>query len=326
MSGPEINANEIETVLRGVPLRDTPGWLEVVLVVVLGLVAPLAALRLTSGWVLAVVLGAAAALAGGVWAAFQSGRVAPVAAPALALGLGGLAALAVGGFYATLARERARTLFARFVAEPVVDEVLAHTVGDLRLGGVRVDATIMFCDLRGSTTLLERMEPERGLEVLNVFLSQMADAVLDQGGTLLGYRGDGLLAIFGAPLPQPDQADRALRAALDMAGPRLEACNAWLREQAPGVELRMGVGIHSGEVMAGNVGSEARMEYTAIGDPVNVAARVEGLTKEAGHVVLVTDATRERLSASDGLLVRVGRRPVRGRAEGVELWAPAIEP
>ena len=326
MSGPEVNANEIETVLRGVPLRDTPGWLGVVLVIALGLVAPLAAIRLSSGRVLAVALGAGAAFAALVWVAFQSGRVVPVAAPALALALGGLAALAVGGFYAAVARERARTIFARFVAEPVVDEVLAHSVVDLRLGGVRVDATLMFCDLRGSTTLLEQMEPERGIEVLNVFLSAMADAVLAQGGTLLGYRGDGLLAIFGAPLPQPDQADRALRAGLDMAGPRLTACNRWLHEQSPGIELRMGVGIHSGEVMAGNVGSEARMEYTAIGDPVNVAARVEGLTKEMGHAVLVTGATRERLSTSDGLLVRVGRREVRGRAEEVELWAPAIEP
>jgi adenylate cyclase len=149
----------------------------------------------------------------------------------------------------------------------------------------------------------------------------MADAVLAQGGTLVGYRGDGLMALFGAPLPQDDHADRALRAALDMTGPRLDRCNASLGGVGA---LEMGVGIDSGTVMAGNVGSERRMEYTAIGDAANVAARVEGMTKDVGRRVLLTDATRERLTGGGGL-ERIGERALRGRAAPVVLWAPALQ-
>ena len=320
MAGAEIMANAIDTVLHGIPLRDAPAWVGILLVVVAGLAVPLAALRLRPIAVIGVAAALALALALGAQAAFAGGHVVPVAGPALALALSTFGALAVGGFYAALERERTRTLFARFVDEPVVDELLGRTDGEVRLGGVQVDASVLFCDLRGSTELFEQLGPERGIDVLNRFLSEMADAVLAHGGTLIGYRGDGLVALFGAPIAHPDHADRALAAAREMVGPRLTAVNAGLGEAlAP---LAMGVGIDSGTVLAGNVGSELRMEYTAVGDPANVAARVEGLTKELGHPVLLTAATVAALHTPDEALARVGEHPIRGRAATVVLWAP----
>jgi adenylate cyclase len=322
MMGPEIMANAIDTVLRGFPLRDAPPWVGIALVLLVGCAVPLSAIRLRPVAVSGVAVVLAVALAGATYAAFAAGRVTPFAGPALALLLATLGALLVSAFYAALERERTRTMFARFVDAPVVDELLRRADGAVRLGGVQVDASVLFCDLRRSTALFEALGPQHGIAVLNRFLSEMADAVLHHGGTLIGYRGDGLVALFGAPIAHPDHADRALAAARDMVGPRLATVNAWLvTDGAPVPPLRMGVGIDSGAVLAGNVGSELRMEYTAVGDPANVAARVEELTKAVRRPVLVTAATMGALRVPATDLVPAGAHPIRGRAAPVELWA-----
>ena len=128
----------------------------------------------------------------------------------------------------------------------------------------------------------------------------MSGAILDAGGTLLAYLGDGILAVFGAPIEADDHADRALSAAREMVHERLPRFNAWLVSEGIGDGFAMGVGIASGPFMSGNVGSERRLEYTAIGDTVNTAARLESLTKEHPHAVLVSDTTRALLSETAG--------------------------
>ncbi|CAB4962316.1 unannotated protein [freshwater metagenome] len=320
LSGPEIQADAIATVLRGVPLRESPWPVGLLLTVLAAAVPGIAGLRGRAfGVLLAATAGAAAVLVV-AWAAFSLDRVVPVAEPLLALGLGTLGAVAAGSAFEAVERRRTREIFARFVSHDVVDDVLARTDDEVRLGGVRVDATILFCDLRGSTALLEELEPERGIVVLNRFLGAMGDRVDAHGGTLVGYRGDGLMAVFGAPLDQPDHADRAVACARDMAGPALRRCHELLRADGVDRELRIGVGVASGPVMAGNVGSERRMEYTAIGDAANVAARLEGLTKHHGRPVLVATGTVQRLADPAGL-DPLGPVAVRGRAGTVEVWA-----
>src|SRR6185312_12542894 len=145
----------------------------------------------------------------------------------------------------------------------------------------------------------------------------MTAAILDAGGTLVAYMGDGIMAVFGAPLEQPDHADRALAAAREMIGPRLSAFNRWIAEQGHDHRFVMGVGINSGPVMAGNIGSEQRVEYTALGDTTNTASRLEGMTKDSGHMLFVADSTRERLRTQPGDLVPVGELEVRGRVAAV---------
>jgi adenylate cyclase len=320
LPGPVVQANAIATALRGAPLREAPGVVGVLLTALAAGVAPLAARRLGAFGTLGIAAAAAVVMVGAVYATFLADRVVPLVEPLFALALGTLGAVAAGAAFEAVERGRTREIFARFVSEDVVDDVLARTDDDVRLGGVRVDATVLFCDLRGSTALLEGLQPERGIAVLNVFLGAMGDAVDAHGGTLVGYRGDGLMAVFGAPLPQADHADRAVACAREMAGPALERCHRALR--ADGVEraLRLGVGVASGEVMAGNVGSERRMEYTAIGDAANVAARLEGLTKAYGRPVLIAASTVGRLATADGL-DGLGPLVVRGRAATVEVWA-----
>src|SRR5205807_7233774 len=135
--------------------------------------------------------------------------------------------------------------FSRFVPEDVVDEVLARADRGLRLGGVQREGTVMFTDLRGFTTFAESLKPDGVIDVLNRYLSEMSDAILDHGGTLVAYMGDGIMAVFGAPLPQEDHADRALAAALEMRDVRLPRFNEWLRAEGLSEGFRMGIGLNS---------------------------------------------------------------------------------
>jgi adenylate cyclase len=133
--------------------------------------------------------------------------------------------------------------------------------------------------------------------------------------------GDGIMAVFGAPIESDDHADRALAAAREMVFDRLPKVNAWLREQTVGVEFRMGVGLNSGPVMSGNVGSEKRLEYTTIGDTTNTASRIEGMTKGTGHSIFMSQTTVDRLRRRPDDLIEVGELEVRGRSNTVRLWS-----
>lgn len=216
---------------------------------------------------------------------------------------------------------RVRDLFARFVPEAVVDEVLEHAGEDLRLGGQRRTATVMFCDLRDFTSFAEPRPPELVVDVLNRYLSAMSDVILRHGGTLIGFQGDGILAAFGTPIEQPDHADRALSATREMIGQALDGFNAWLQEESIGGSFRIGVGLNSGVIMAGNVGSERRLEYTVIGDTTNTASRLEAMTKDTPHMLLMSDSTRAMLTRAVPDLVEVDTREVRGRRFPVVLWS-----
>jgi adenylate cyclase len=221
----------------------------------------------------------------------------------------------------TLERQRVHQTFARFVPEAVVGDVLRRAGDDLRLGGDRRHATVLFSDLRGFTAFAETLPPDRVIDVLNRYLEAMSDAILDNGGTLVSYMGDGIMAVFGAPLDQPDHADRAVAAARTMAGERLARFNAWLAEQGHEGAFEMGIGVNSGHVMSGNVGSQRRLEYTAIGDTTNTAARLETMTKGTPHQVFVSDATRACLAEEPPDLVSVGELEIRGRSGRLVVWA-----
>ncbi len=325
MAGPEIQANATSTLLRGVPLRDAPAWLDVLLIVLLGIAVPLGSLRLR-GWrslVDAVALAVAFTIAAQI--TFNSGAIVTFVYPLLALAIGTLGTLAVLYVGEAIERERVRDVFSRFVPAGVVDEVLASTNENLRLGGVERDCTVLFSDLRGFTSFSESQPAAFVIEVVNHYLNEMSEAILAAGGTLISYMGDGIMAVFGAPLEQDDHADRAVAAAREMVGPRLEHFNAWIAEQGFERQFAMGVGLNSGSVMAGNVGSEQRVEYTAIGDTTNTASRLEGMTKESDAMVFIADSTRERMRGSTAGLSRVGEFDVRGRKGKLTVWTISPE-
>jgi adenylate cyclase len=321
MAGPEIQANAISTVRDGFPLRSTPSAMALALVVLMGLAPPMLSrsqsVRASIGLALFVlvaflVLAQLAFLEGAVW---------PVAAPVAGWALGALGA--IGARYATTVfeRERMRDLFRRFVPEAVVDDALEQAGGAPRLGGVRLDGTVLFCDLRGFTTFAERRDPEQVIEVLNRYLKRMSDAILEHDGTLVSYMGDGIMAVFGAPVPRDDHADSALAAARAMLA-ALDDFNADLRRE--GLDgFKIGIGLHSGPMMSGNVGSERRLEYTAIGDTTNAAARLEAATRDTPQQLLLSESTRARLDHPPGDLVPVGEIEIRGRAEPISAWTIA---
>lgn len=326
MSGPEVQASAIATLEAGIPLRSAPRAVDLLLIMLFALVAPLAGMRLGALAVMAVTLGAIAALVAGVQVAFQNGEIVAVSYPLLTAVIA--AAAVVGIHYFTEVRERRRTraAFARFVPAAVVDRVLEHTEDGLRLGGEEVLGTVLFSDIRGFTTFSESHHAGEVIDILNRYLTEMTDAIMGQGGTLIGYLGDGIIAIFGAPLEQDDHADRALAAAEEMLGPRMARFNAWLEERGIEEPFETGIGINSGLFMAGNVGSQDRLEYTVIGDTVNTAARMEGLTKGSGHSLFIAESTKFMLTRAAPPLVYVGEFEIRGRAGKMQIWAPDLRP
>jgi adenylate cyclase len=320
--GPEINANAIQTVLDGYPLRDASGAVALLLVLAAGLLAPLATVPAgTAGRVLgrtlvAAVLGVAVLLVG-AQLAFNAGTIVPVADPLLALLLGTAGAVTLVYLVEVRARRRLRAVFERFVAPAVATELLDGDAGrratgdarrwplagraaapgdgradDLPLPSRRAEATVLFCDLRGFTTLSERLDAEQVIALLNRYLDAVSSAVLDRGGTVVSYQGDGMMAVFGAPLPQPDHAARALAAGRAIVDEQLPAFNAWLREQRlTDAPLEACVGINSGTVMAGVLGSSRRIEYAAVGDATNVAARLQTLGRDHDARLFVSGTT-----------------------------------
>jgi adenylate cyclase len=229
-----------------------------------------------------------------------------------------------------LERARVRDVFARFLPETVVDEVLRDANGDPRLGGVRLVGTVLVSDLRGFTTFAERTPPDVVVDVLNAYFGEMSHAILDCGGTLLGFLGDGILAVFGAPIACDDHAERALAAATEMVSAGLPRFNEHVRATlGEDAAFRMGIGVASGPFMSGNVGSEQRLQYTVIGDTINTASRIEGLTKGTGHIIFLADSTKEALVHPPEDLVYVDEFDIRGRQSRVKLWSiadPSAEP
>jgi adenylate cyclase len=322
MTGPEVQANAIWTVQHDFPLQSAPGWLNLALIVLFGMLAPAAQIRLRPLPAFALALAVGALFLVAAQLAFDGGLVLSVVYPLTALLISAVGALAVTALLTAYERQRVRDTFARFVPETVVDEVLERTDESLRLAGVRREGTVLFSDLRGFTSFAETLPPDRVIDVLNHYLSEMSDAIMDHGGTLVSYMGDGIMAVFGAPIEQPDHADRAVATAAEMIGTRLDRFNDWVEAEGLGARFRMGIGINSGIVMSGQVGSERRIEYTAVGDTTNTAARLEGMTKGTPHQVFVADSTRMLLSSDDSL-EHVDELPVRGRAVPISVWTLA---
>jgi adenylate cyclase len=197
-------------------------------------------------------------------------------------------------------RERLRDAFGRYVAPELAEEVMKRGVS---MGGSLVHATVIFIDIRGFTSLSERMKPVEVVSLLNRYFGAVNPPIRAENGFINKFGGDSLLAVFGAPVPDPDHALRATRAALGVRE-ALRAFNAG-EEAAGRVPVRIGIGVHTGEMVAGSVGSPDRMEYTVIGDVVNVAARIQGLNKDFGTDILLSETTY------DIVKLALGDRPAR---------------
>lgn len=205
-----------------------------------------------------------------------------------------------------------RTILGRYVPDTVVSQVVA---GEGTLAPTKTEATILYTDIAGFTSVVETMTPEQAVTMLNEYFEAVTVPILDHGGTINQFQGDAMLVTFNVPVANDRHADHAVAAAVELQ-------QRHHGRRFGGVELSTRVGINTGEVVAGNVGSGTRVNYTVHGDAVNLAARLENLNKTLGTQVLVSEATRALLSDPDQL-VRVDRVTVRGRETPVSVYTPA---
>ncbi|MEO7888945.1 MAG: adenylate/guanylate cyclase domain-containing protein [Vicinamibacterales bacterium] len=314
--GIHLHATTADNIIAGDVMRRASPTTDLLLTAAVGLVAGAIAVLLPVLWASVVVPALTIGLgfwltrevAAGVWIA----AVGPGLAASLAL-FGGVA-----WQYLIEGREKRhiKGLFGRYVSKDVIEQLLADPAR-ANLGGERREMTVLFSDIRGFTAASEHGAPESVVAQLNEYFGEMVDVLFRYRGTLDKFVGDMVMGLFGAPLDDPEHADHAVAAALDM-NVALERLNLkWAAEGRS--RLDIGIGINSGEMIAGNIGSQAIMSYTVIGDAVNLGARLESLNKDYGTRILISDATRSRLT-TDVSTRPIGQVTVKGRAQPVMVY------
>lgn len=316
--GVEVVANVVDTLLSGDYLKLTPPWMALLILFGLAVLARLIAL--ISRPVVSVSSMAAGMLLYLLVAVLflnRTGLILPIISPLLVLLLGVVAPTLGEAITQEIEKRRVRNMFSRFIAPQVVDQLLQSQ--DISSLNKRTKLTILFSDIRGFTTLSERMSPEEVVSLLNPYLAAMTAIIHRHGGTVDKYEGDAIIAFFGEPIPYPDHALRAVRAAVEMQH-ELERLNReWQQAGVYTGTLEMGIGLNTGEVFVGLLGSEQRINYTVIGDAANLAARLQEKTKELGHSILISGDTQRQIEGHIPAEF-VQSTPIRGRSQEVEVW------
>jgi adenylate cyclase len=292
MPGPEVHANVIDALMAGRSIGPVPARYAAALTVGAALIVAFAG-TMASAWITGVV--AAAVLTAMTWFSvtqFAGGAWWPLTVPALAVALAFVGDLAWQYFVEGREKRQVKRLFSRYVSKDVYDQLMADPAR-AALGGNRRSMTVLFSDVRGFTSLTEKGEPEEIVRQLNEYFTRMVQVVFAHRGTVDKFVGDMVMALFGAPLDDEDHAEHAVAAAMAMVR-ELEALNQGWAAQGRAT-LDIGIGVNSGEMVAGNIGSDTIMSYTVIGDAVNLGARLESLNKEYGTRVIISEATRARL-------------------------------
>ncbi len=300
LDGIEVHATMLHNILHGQLIGQSSPWLGLLSLILMGLLIALLQLRgirKRGAW----AVGAGSAIAMVLFLAFaqylfsHNGlllQVVPTVLSAVVITL-----TAMTASLATEGREKAelRSAFGQYLQSTLVERILRNPA-DLRLGGQRRDLSVLFSDIRGFSSFSETLAPEVLSDFLNEYLTPMTDLVMAESGMLDKYIGDAVMAVFGAPIDLKDHANRACGTALAMIA-ALEPLNAsWNKRQLP--QIAIGIGINTGSMSVGNMGSEKRFDYTVMGDAVNLGARLEGLTKQYKVNILVGQATRDAAAES----------------------------
>ena len=316
MPGAEVHANVIDGLLSGRAIAPAAPWRAAVLTLVPALTVG-AAGALAAPWVTAAAT--VAVSAGVAWYATRAlalGEWLPLVVPVLACLLAFLADLAWMYLVEGREKRRVKRLFSRYVSKDVYHQLLASP-SEAVLGGQRREMTVLFSDMRGFTTLSESGEAEDLVRQLNQYFTRMVEVVFDHRGTIDKFVGDMVMALYGAPLDDPDHADHAVQTALDMVRQLKQLNRVWAVEGR--TELDIGIGINTGEMIAGNIGSDTIMSYTVIGDNVNLGARLESLNKDFGTRILISESTRRQLRGTYDIRP-LGDVTVKGKTKSVAVF------
>jgi adenylate cyclase len=313
MPGVEIHANALETLVRGDPIHEVPRWITTAIAVVAAiagsaLVVRLHALRALAAaflvWAVLAVVTAASFVLTNTWISSMSVTL------GLVLGYGGT----VVEQYVREQREKRR------LSQFFSPDVLKHVVRDrdASLGSSRRLVTVLFSDIRGFTSISEKLEPEQVAEMLREYLTEMTEVVFQHGGTVDKYIGDCVMALYNVPFEDSEHVQNAIRTGLEFQERTLAVSQRW--EAKLGVRIRNGVGINTGEAVVGTLGSRQRLEYTAIGDTVNLASRLESITKEYGTPIIISEFTYAYVDGKF-LTRELGAVTVKGKTKPVKIYA-----
>jgi adenylate cyclase len=317
--GVEVHANIIDNLLHGDFIRR-PGWaglLDIGTIVLLGLIASflLVRTRAIHGLLLALaIIGSYISLNCYLFSRYNLWL--NLLYPVISISMVYLGITICK--YVTEEREKKkiRNAFQFYLTSSVITEMLKDP-SKLKLGGDKKDLSVLFSDIRGFTTISEKMNPEELVHLLNEYLTAMTNIVFQYDGLLDKYMGDAIMAVFGAPLNQPDHAERACRTALDMIRELRELQLKWKAEGRP--HLDIGIGINSGDMVVGNMGSEMRFDYTVMGDSVNLGSRLEGINKEYGTNIVISEYTYIRIK--DRFICReLDSVKVKGKYQPVKIY------
>lgn len=290
MPGVEIHANTIQTMINKDFLKEQPNWSVILLMLAVSVLIALSiykfGIKITTAVALMLAIGY---LFLSIYL-FEYGIIMNLVYVPLAVLLTYTGEVIYS--YSAEKKERQKTLgaFSKYVSPAVVDELMKDP-SKLKLGGARKEITVFFSDIRGFTTISEKLSPEKLVHILNEYLTAMTDIVMKHEGVVDKYIGDAIMAFWGAPLAQPKHAEMTCNTALDMLKKLEELQEKWKKEKFP--EIRIGVGLNTGHAVIGNMGSYERFDYTAMGDTINLGSRLEGLTKAYGVNIIASESTKK---------------------------------
>ncbi len=319
MSGVEVLANAVDTVLRERYLTKPPGWARALLVGGLGILASVIFILLNIRARISAMI--YLVLSGGIfWAAAwlfsQEGIVLDLVVTEAAMTLPFLGGIAYHRFLTAMEKARITRTFGLYVSHQVVERLIRNPEL-VKLGGEKKEMTVLFADARAFTSMSEKLDPTDVVRILNQFHTAVTEVIFKHEGVLDKYMGDAVMSFYGAPIEMEDHAARACTSALEMEEALLELHARWQEEGLPIID--MGVGLNTGAMVVGNMGSSMRFDYTVMGDSVNLGSRLEGLNKVYGTRIIVSEFTRQL--AGDGFTFRdLDLVRVKGRSEPVRIY------
>lgn len=322
MTGGEVHANIVETLMTGRYPHDLPRALVIALILSTAAVSAFVFLRRNPfvGAAFGIALAAIAAFAS--YSLFKFDWLFPTAAAQFTVLLAFLLTLALRLTGEERERRRLRTMFGSYVSDDVVDLLITQRgEGEgLDLKGQEMVVTVLFSDIRSFTTISEKLSAHEVVEMLNTYFGKVCEPILNERGNVNKYIGDAVMAMFGSPVPYPDHARRAVKAALGMLK-ATDEFRGWMEQRFPDRGLPrfdIGIGLHTGTVISGDIGTDKRREYTIIGDTVNAASRLEGMTKELGWRIVASRVTLE--AAGEGVICGEGSSiHVKGRSAEIDV-------